>query len=192
MQGASQIYNCIKACYNVKKEEGNKMKCLKYIKSTALVLLSAVILTGSVVCTDKVSAQPTAAPAKVETVQAITVSPMAIVNSPKNYLNKTVLMKAKFDKFSTLGLDYKPAFKSSDNYISFLIKREDTTHAIPLSEMKLFLPRETAEKFIDLKTDDEIEIKGVVFSDALGDAWVDVKQLTILKKAPEEKKDGVK
>ena len=101
-------------------------------------------------------------------------------------------MKAKFDKFSTLGLDYKPAFKSSDDYISFLIKRDDTTHDIPLSEMKLFLKRDEAEKFIDLKTNDEVQIKGVVFSDALGDTWIDVKQLTILKKAPEEKKDGVK
>ena len=45
-----------------------------------------------------------------------------------------------------------------------------------------------AEKFIDLKTNDEIEIKGKVFSDALGDAWVDVTQLTVLKKAPETKK----
>ena len=109
-----------------------------------------------------------------------------------SYLNKTVLMKAKFDKFSTLGLDYKPAFKSSDDYISFLIRRDDSAHDIPLSEMKLFLKRTEAEKFIDLKTDDEIEIKGVVFSDALGDAWVDVKQLTVTKKAPEDKKDGVK
>ena len=98
-------------------------------------------------------------------------------------------MNAKFDKFSTLGLDYKPAFKSSENYISFLIKREDTSFNIPLSEMKLFLKRDTAEKFIDLKTNDEIKIKGVVFSDALGDAWIDVKELTITKKAPEEKKD---
>ena len=101
-------------------------------------------------------------------------------------------MKAKFDKFSTLGLDYKPAFKSSDDYISFLIRRDDSAHDIPLSEMKLFLKRTEAEKFIDLKTDDEIEIKGVVFSDALGDVWIDVKQLTVTKKAPEDKKDGVK
>ena len=58
--------------------------------------------------------------------------------------------------------------------------------------MKLFLKRDIAEKFIDLKTNDEVEIKGVVFSDALGDAWVDVKQLTVLKKAPETDKNGVK
>ena len=58
--------------------------------------------------------------------------------------------------------------------------------------MKLFLKRTEAEKFIDLKTNDEVEIKGVVFSDALGDAWVDVKQLTVTKKATEDKKNGVK
>ena len=98
-------------------------------------------------------------------------------------------MNAKFDKFSTLGLDYKPALKSSDDYISFLIKRDDTSFDIPLSEMKLFLKRETAEKFIDLKTDDEIEIKGFVFSDALGDSWVDVQELKITKKAPEKEED---
>jgi hypothetical protein len=70
-----------------------------------------------------------------------------------------------------------------------LIKRDDTTFNIPLSEMKLFLKRETAEKFIDLKTNDLIRIKGTVFSDALGDAWIDVKEITVTQKAPEEKKN---
>ena len=181
------------------KEEGNIMKYLKYIKSMMLVALSAGILTTSAVCIEKVSAQQATLPAKnsasVEqsaTTQVFQVAPLMVVNHPSSYLNKTVLMKAKFDKFSTLGLDYKPAFKSSDDYISFLIRRDDSAHDIPLSEMKLFLKRTEAEKFIDLKTNDEIEIKGVVFSDALGDAWVDVKQLTVTKKAPEDKKDGVK
>ncbi len=164
------------------------MKAIKYIKSISLVILSAGILTTSAVCVEQVSAEPAAAPAVVQPAQGVAVTPLSIVNSPKTYLNKTVIMKAKFDKFSTLGLDYKPAFKSSDDYISFLIKRDDTTHNIPLSEMKLFLKRSEAEKFIDLKTDDEIEIKGTVFSDALGDAWVDVSELKVLKKAPEDKK----
>ena len=35
---------------------------------------------------------------------------------------------------------------------------------------------------IDLKTDDEIQVTGVVFSDALGDAWIDVNNLTLIKK----------
>lgn len=164
------------------------MKVFKYIKSLSLIVLSAGILTTSAVCLEQVSAEPAVAPAAVQQASANTISPLSIVNCPKNYLNKVVVMKAKFDKFSTLGLDYKPAYKSSDDYISFLIKRDDTTHNIPLSEMKLFLKRTEAEKFIDLKTDDEIEIKGTVFSDALGDAWIDVAELKVIKKAPETKK----
>lgn len=167
------------------------MKYFKYIKSIMLIALSAGILTTSAVCLDAASAQPVPVATASQT-QGMQVEPLAVVSAPSRYLNKTILMKAKFDKFSTLGLDYKPAYKSSDDYISFLIKRDDSAHDIPLSEMKLFLKRTEAEKFIDLKTDDEIEIKGLVFSDALGDVWIDVGQLTILKKAPEEKKDGVK
>ena len=169
------------------------MKTLKYMKSISLVILSAGILTTSAICVEKVSANP--APVQTATQQAVnmvSVSPLTVVANPSSYLHKTVLMKAKFDKFSTLGLDYKPAFKSSEDYISFLIRRDDSNHDIPLSEMKLFLKRDVAEKFIDLKTDDEIEIKGKVFSSALGDAWVDVSELKIVKKAPETKKDGVK
>ena len=165
------------------------MKILKYIKSISLVILSAGILTTSAVCMERVSANP--APVQTtaqQTVNVITVSPLTVVSNPTAYLNKMVLMKAKFDKFSTLGLDYKPAFKSSDDYISFLIRRDDSNHDIPLSEMKLFLKRDVAEKFIDLKTDDEIEIKGKVFSNALGD----VSELKIVKKEAETKKDGVK
>ncbi|MCQ2744139.1 MAG: hypothetical protein MJ230_05015 [bacterium] len=163
----------------------------KYIKTFLTAIFCAVILTGSSLYTDTAKAQPTAVqtPAVVNTIQG-TIAPLNVVNSPKTYLNKKITMNAKFDKFSTLGLDYKPAFKSSDDYISFLIKRDDTNFDIPLSEMKLFLKRETAEKFIDLKTNDELLIVGTVFSDALGDAWIDVESITVTKKAPE--KDGVK
>lgn len=169
------------------------MKTLKYIKSISLVILSAGILTTSAICVEKVSANPALVQtATQQAVNMVSVSPLTVVANPSSYLNKIVLMKAKFDKFSTLGLDYKPAFKSSEDYISFLIRRDDSNHDIPLSEMKLFLKRDVAEKFIDLKTDDEIEIKGKVFSSALGDAWVDVSELKIVKKAPETKKDGVK
>jgi lysyl-tRNA synthetase class II len=99
-------------------------------------------------------------------------------------------MNATFDKFATLGLDYKSAMRSSEEYISFLILRDDTEHDIPLSEMKLFLKRELAEKHIDLKTNDKIQITGTVFSDALGDVWIDVNSLVLIKKAP-EKENGV-
>ena len=165
------------------------MKSLKYIKSIVVVAVCALIFTTSSTYLSEASAEPAAANV-VTAVQGDTIQPIAIVNAPKTYLNKKVTMIAKFDKFSTLGLDYKPAFKSSEEYISFLIKRDDTKYNIPLSEMKLFLKRSVAEKNIDLKTDDEIKIVGTVFSDALGDAWVDVEQISVIKKAPE--KNGVK
>ena len=162
------------------------MNFKRILNSLLLISLSAGLLTTSVISV-KADTPATAASSQVQSAYAVNVKPLAVVSSPSSYLNKSVIMQAKFDKFSTLGLDYKPAFKSSTDYISFLIKRDDTTFNIPLSEMKLFIKRKTAEKFIDLKTNDEIEIKGVVFSDALGDAWVDVNELKITKKAPEEK-----
>ena len=163
------------------------MKSNKLIKSLLLITLAAGLFTTSnyTVFADS-ETKPVSQ--QVQTAQGIFVKPLTVVNSPKTYLNKTIIMEAKFDKFSTLGLDYKPALKSSEDYISFLIKRDDTSFNIPLSEMKLFLKRSIAEKFIDLKTNDEIQIKGIVFSDALGDTWVDVNELKITKKAPEEKK----
>lgn len=166
------------------------MKNMKYIKTLFLILLCSTILTTSEICVKEVVAEPVMTTNISVDVKEQNSTPLAIVASPKSYLGKTVTFNAKFDKFSTLGLDYKTAYKSSEEYISFLIKRDDTVHDIPLSELKLFLKREMAEKFVDLKLNDEIQITGNVFSDALGDAWIDVSNLVIIKKAP-EKKDGV-
>ena len=163
------------------------MKLVKYIKTLCLIAICAIALTSSNLCTDKVIAEPALAPQVISIADTKGVTPLNIVANPKNYLNKDVTFQAKFDKFSTLGLDYKPAFKSSEEYISFLIKRDDTNFDIPLSEMKLFIKREEAEKHIDLKTDDKIQISGVVFSDALGDTWIDVSNLVLIQKAPEKK-----
>lgn len=128
------------------------------------------------------------APANVQKTY-IQVSPLAIVAQPKFYVGKNVKFKAKFDKFATLGLDYKPAFRSSEKYISFLIQREDVKdHDIPLSELKIFIERKTAEKYIDLNSGDEVEVCGRVFSSALGDAWMDTEKFTVLKTAPKESK----
>ena len=167
------------------------MKKFNYIKTLSILACCAFVLTTSNICTetaDAVSAVPSQTTAA--SAQIIQVKPLTVVASPKAYLNKKIEMNAKFDKFSTVGLDYKPAMRSSEKYISFLIKRDDTGFDIPLSEMKLFLTREKAEKLLDLKSNDEILIKGTVFSDALGDAWIDVEGLTVTKKAPE--KGGVK
>lgn len=110
-----------------------------------------------------------------------TVNPLVVVSNPNAYLNKTIKMNARFDKFSTLGLDYPPAMRDNSEYIGFLILRDDTSFEIPLSEMKLFLKRDDAQKFVDLKTKDKISITGKVFSTALGDPWVDVEELKVIK-----------
>jgi len=123
----------------------------------------------------------------VEQANTTFAKPLQIVQNPSRFLNQNIKMNATFDIFSTLGLDYKKALRESKDYIGFLIQRDDVQdHNIPLSEMKLFLKRDYAEKFIDLDTGDRIEITGYVFSNALGDAWIDVNNITVLKKAKAE------
>jgi hypothetical protein len=108
-------------------------------------------------------------------------NPISVVKSPMSYMGKRINVACRFDKFATLGLDYKPAMRSSETYISFLIMRTDTDKNIPLSEMKLFIKRSSAEKLIELKEGDKVQFSGVVFSSALGDAWVDVDRLEKIK-----------
>lgn len=130
-------------------------------------------------------------PVNATTVQKsyLTANPLDLVARPSFYLNKDVKVKGKFDKFSTLGLDYKPAMKSSEDYITFLIQRPDVTdHNVPLSEMKIFLKRTEAEKHIDLNAGDEVSFAGKIFSNALGDVWMDVEQFTVLTAKPKEEK----
>lgn len=165
------------------------MKKIKLIVLIMIVSLGLSLGTSAAVKNNKAPAknqakiQKTINPAKSEAVYEQTNS-LDIVANPTKYLNKKVKIKAKFDKFSTLGLDYKPAFRSSEKYITFLIKRDDvTTHTIPLSEMKNFLDRDIAEKYIDLKPGDDIEYLGTVFSDALGDAWINVEKFVVLNQA---------
>ena len=107
-----------------------------------------------------------------------------IVANPNKYLNKTIKMQATFDKFSALGLDYSKALRKSSEYIGILIQRDDVVdHNIPLSEMKMFMKKEMAEKFIDLDTGDKVEITAKVFSTALNDPWLDIQKLTVIQKA---------
>lgn len=119
-----------------------------------------------------------------QTVKSIVyTSSLDMVANPAKYLNKTVTVKGKFDKFTTLGLDYAPAMRSSEDYITFLIQRDDVKdHNIPLSEMKVFLKRTIAEKHIELDAGDEVQFSGKVFSNALGDVWMDAETFTVLKK----------
>jgi len=111
-----------------------------------------------------------------------TARPLDIVNNPTAYLNKKICMTSKFSKFSTLGLDYKPAYRNSEKYITFLFLREDAANNIPLSELKMFIKRDIAEKLPDLKEEDIVKVTGTVFSNALGDAWFEADSIEEIKK----------
>jgi len=135
---------------------------------------------------------PSAKIEKTNIQEFIQVKPLDLVNNPENYLNKNIKMYAQFNKFSTLGLDYDKAMRSSKDYISILIKRPDVAeqYTIPLSELKLFVKRGEAEKLLDMKNGDKIEITGKVFSTALNDPWVDAYTFKSLE--PEQKKEITK
>lgn len=134
---------------------------------------------------------PAKTPAQtVQNADRIRTTPLDVVANPDKFLSKKIIMDGKFDKFTTLGLDYKKAFRDSSKYIGFLLQRDDVKdHNVPLSEMKLFLKRDYAEKFVDLNTGDKISVTGIVFSNALGDSWVEVDNITVLEKAPKEKEE---
>ncbi len=123
----------------------------------------------------------TTTPVKPQASAYLSVSPIDVVNHPSKYLNKNITFTAEFVAFTSLGLDYKPAFRDGTKYIGILIKRPDVTdHVIPLSEMKIFISRELAEKNIDIEAGDKVKITGKVFSNALGDPWLDVTTFTML------------
>ncbi len=158
---------------------------------TAVFAIVLGILNGiynEAFCEAKKNVKAPQQKASVSQVQKpINVSSLAVVANPQKYLNHTVKMQATFDKFSTLGLDYSKALRESTKYIGILIQREDVIdHDIPLSEMKIFLKKELAEKHIDLETGDKIEITAKVFSTALNDPWLDVENLTVIKKVKKE------
>ncbi|MDD3150406.1 MAG: hypothetical protein PHV68_06190 [Candidatus Gastranaerophilales bacterium] len=150
------------------------------MKKKILVAIFALIFSVNMAVFAQTKA-PVEKPVSAVASVSETINPLDLVNNPKNYLNRQIKIKADFDKFSTLGLDYKPAFMDSQKYIGFLIQRADVkNNVIPLSELKLFLTREKAEELIDLESGDEIEFSGKVFSTALGDPWVEVTDVSIL------------
>ena len=161
------------------------------MKKLQTIMLAIIISTGISVSINTVCSQPvtTTSVSRPSAPQAqyTSINPLELVSNPYRYLNRNIKIKAKFDKFSTLGLDYPPAKRSSEKYISFLIQRPDiTNHNIPLSELKIFLKKEVAEKNIDLDAGDEVEFCGKVFSTALGDAWIDVDDFKVVNKIKKE------
>ena len=132
---------------------------------------------------------PTKPAQKAQSVAYLNVSPLSVVNSPASYLNKNITFNAELVAFTSLGLDYKPAYRDPAKYIGVLIRRPDVLdHVIPLSEMKIFITREVAEKNVDVDAGDKIKISGKVFSTALGDPWVDASTFVVLEKNEKSKK----
>jgi hypothetical protein len=122
----------------------------------------------------------------------VNVQAETLVDHPAEYLNKNVKFTALFYNYNSLATDYKPAMRSSKNYLSFSVFREHSK--VPLSELKLAMvnPKDEKDKLtavlLKLKEKDEIEVTGKVFNTALDEPWVDVLKLTIVKAAPDDKK----
>lgn len=173
---------------------GFVMKKNKQYKLTAIILLILSALSINSVFADPSATLDT--PAKENSVQipaasAICVDPVKVVDSPNFYLNKTITFDADFISFTSLGLDYNPALRKSNDYIGILIQRSDVKdHVIPLSEMKIFLNRKEAEKHVDLEQGDKIQITGTVFSTALGDPWLDIKTFKVIEKKNKDNKEN--
>lgn len=109
-----------------------------------------------------------------------------LVADPKGYLGKNIKFTAAFSAFTNLALNYKPAFRSQKENISFLVFRPESK--IPYSELKLAMPipKEKDPKskmLVSLKEGDTIEVTGHVFSTALDEPWVDVLKLKKLASA---------
>ncbi len=125
---------------------------------------------------------------QAQSVAYLNVSPVEVVNNPSRYLNKNITFNAEFVAYTSLGLDYKPAYRDPNKFIGILVRRPDVSdYTIPLSEMKIFVSRETAEKNMELDAGDKVKISGKVFSTALGDPWVDVTGFTVVSKKEKSK-----
>lgn len=164
-------------------------------KRVTPIALSALLLIGSLSLspaqagphTAKAPTEKTAAATKTTpaapAAPALTVSPMDLVKTPVQYMEKTVQFEGTFNRFADIGLDYEPAMRDSRDYVSLLVLRPDVTHhTIPLSELKLFYPREKSDDVTELETGDKVRIHGKVFSAALDEPWVDVTQIEIIEK----------
>lgn len=164
---------------------------MKKIKMISLIILLSFGTFCNPITTiqTQASGTPVSIPA-APVAQYLNVNALEVVSNPYRFLHRNVRVKGKFDKFSTLGLDYPPAMRSHDEYISFMIQRPDiTNHNIPLSEFKIFLKKDVAEKHIDLDAGDEIEFTGRIFSTALGDPWMDVDDFRVVNKVKKDTKD---
>jgi hypothetical protein len=109
-----------------------------------------------------------------------------LVAQPKKYLNKKVDIEGEFHSFSSLSLDYPKALKDSKEYIGIILSRPDEAE-IPLVELKISVPLEMFKsKDISIERGDKLHLNSKVYAVALGEPWLEVRDLTVVKKAKEE------
>jgi hypothetical protein len=137
-------------------------------------------------------AVPAPAKAVVSLPNIITVTPKELVSNPKVYQKKNVQLQGVVSGFSALGLDYPKVNYSAKDYVTLVIYRQDVPEQfqIPLTELKLFLKRDVIKDIKRLGQGDTISLQGTVVSDALGDAWVEVGKLTVLKSVQKDDVTG--
>lgn len=139
-----------------------------------------------------VSAKESTKPAPEPVIEnVVSCQPEDLVAKPHEYMGKNVKFLGNFFAFSNLGLDYKPAFRSSKTHLSFLILRSKSH--VPLSELKLAMaiPKEKdpdTQLLATLKDGDSLEIIGKVFGAALDDPWVEVLRMKRLNTPADDKK----
>jgi hypothetical protein len=144
---------------------------------------------------DKDKATPADAAKEKETEaeisNAVSVTTEQLVTKPQEYLNKDIKFTAKFACFNSLALDYKPAFRSSRNYLSFLVFKADTK--TPYSELKLAMPipkeKDPETHMLQtLKEGDLLEVYGKVFACPLDEPWLDVIKIKKLASSADKNK----
>ena len=69
---------------------------------------------------------------QVPSVAYLSVSPLDVVNYPAKYLNKNITFDAELVAFTSLGLDYKPAYRDPLKYMKSRVHmcRSDTRQHI--------------------------------------------------------------
>ncbi len=110
-----------------------------------------------------------------------------LVQQPKLYKNKKVKIVGDFFSFSSLPLDYPQAFRDSKKYIGIVLSRPDQKQ-IPLVELKLAAKLELfkdEEKPIVIEHGDQVKINAKVFEVALGEPWLEISSIEIIRKNAE-------
>lgn len=111
-----------------------------------------------------------------------------LVASPKQYLNKKIEIEGDFNSFSSLSLDYQKALKDSKEFIGIILNRPDVPE-IPLVELKISVPLEMFKNDnISIEYGDKLHLTSKVYAVALGEPWLEVKSLEVIKKAVKEEK----